>query len=509
MDEEHDYSRYKFCIAFVLDHHCLHSNIYEIGSYFEDGLNEWWKGKSTASIIYDTTSKTVISNDKYVNYSMSETEELPENWLYIPNVFTELYNTYEKHQEDHCERNWFYVVQQMAIKVLQGHANIRKQELNCSEAELCYVFTIPTGWNENIKEELIRPLFIKSGVLNEEDDQGRLIFFTDLELNFRYLQSRRFREFNVAMNQGHQYIIMSLYFQQEIRVNLNLVSAQYPSFKTVDSGYVPQLLKDFHFTISLRSHNVKSSLTTCLEKFCDSELVLKIIDQMLQILEETISRTYVERFRETMSDFILGRPLSYQPFFSINLEYAYDSKYGKKEFDLMINNIRSFTMGNVYEALIPSVAKSCMNGISTLLQGTDNIKSRSLVIFHTDDVNIDKRMVAVLGLVKKWSKTRSKQKDSPYELIGESIGDDQYFVYEFDATHRMKMASVFVRKHMNDYNIRRDPIILPRDSSNEEYGSCSKPVYFINIDLLPTKNKITLTYVDEKSRVKQIEDIRL
>ncbi|KAG2208759.1 hypothetical protein INT47_007858 [Mucor saturninus] len=471
MDEEFDYSRYKYFIAFVLDHSYLYTEIDEMGGYFEYGNNAWNQSKYVPSFVYDTTSKTVIAEGDSADKLMSEAGEPQENLLYIPNAFTELYNTSAKQQEGHCEKNWFDdVVLQVVIKILQMQVDKWKEKKDCSEAELCYVFTIPTGWNEDIKEEFIRPLFVKSGLINEEDDLRKLSIFTHLELNFRYLQFISIEKPTVTtINQGHQYIIMSLDFHQDIHVNLNLVSAQYPGFKTVDSGYVPQLLKEFDFVIPFRSHSVKSSLTAYLEKQFESELVLEIIDQMLETLN-----------RETI--------------------YYRNSK---KEFDLMIDNIRLLTVGDVFEDFIPSVAKNCMNGINTLLQGTDNIKARSLAIVYTKHISDYQNVAVVLSLVEKWVKTRSEEQDSPYELIGDSLN----FVYKISGKDKLKMASVFVRKQMNDFNVCRDPIILPRDSSDEEYGSSLKPVYFLNIDLLPTKNKITLTYVDEKSRIEQIESI--
>ncbi|KAI7893679.1 uncharacterized protein EV154DRAFT_600729 [Mucor mucedo] len=493
MDEEYDYSRYEYCIVFVLDHRLLQTKAYDVKAYFELGHNNGDEKRYVPAFVYDTTSKTLIAEGNSADKLMSETEEPQENMLCIPNAFTELYYTYSKQQENHSGGNKFNdIVLQQAIKILQMQVDHWKKEIDCSEAELCYTFTIPTGWNEKTKEELIRPLFVKSGLIHEEVDVGRLIFFTELELAFRYMQSEDQYRPSVVMNQGHQYVIMSLDFQQELNVSLRLVSAQYPGLKTVDSRYIPQLLKDFHFKIPFGFHNVKSSLTTCLERLCDPLRVPEIIEKMLKIINEKLETINVD------NSFF---SLSYQPFFDMNLENSYDSKYSKKEFDLMIDNIRQLTVENVFEDWFHSVVRYFMNGMKILFQGTDNIKARSLVIFFTEYIAYNGSLAVVLKLVEKWVKACSEEQDSPYKLIGKN----QFFSYGFFVTTKIEMVDVLVRKQMQDFDIRRDPFILPRNSSNEEYESCLKPDYFMNIDLLPTQNKITLTYVDEKISAKQTQ----
>ncbi|KAI7867628.1 uncharacterized protein EV154DRAFT_582688 [Mucor mucedo] len=472
MDEEFNYSRNTFCLVFALDQGFLYTKALDTDGYFEPA----W-----------SSSKTVIAEGDATDEFMRKIEKPQEKLFYVPNAFNELYDTYLKQQEENYGENELYDV------VLQEW--IIGKKIDCSEAEFCYAFAIPTGWNDNTREELIRPLFVKSRLINEDNNVRQLYVFNQLELNFRYLQSGSWPSPSITAKQGHQYIIMYLDSNQEVDVNLSLslVSACYPDLKTVDSQYIPQLLKGFDFKIPFGSHKVKSSLTTCLENFCDSKLVLEIIDQMLETINEKLEAI---RFTDRFS-------VLYRPFLKMDLEYSCDSKYSIEEFELMLQNIRSLTLEDVFDDWFHSAVKIIENGINTLLQGTNNIKAKSLVCLCTDYFKENSILIVTRKLVEKWVKTYVEKQESLYKLIR----TEKNCSYNFSAKDKMMTAAMLVRRQMDDFNIYRDPIILPKDSLNGQYERTSKPVYFINIDLLPSQNKITLTYVDEKSRVKRTENV--
>ncbi|KAG2208763.1 hypothetical protein INT47_007862 [Mucor saturninus] len=435
MNTHYDYSRHKTCISLAFDYSDL-------------------KSKAT-----DTDGNFVPSPDTRggsADKLICETKESPKNLFYVRNVFTELYNIYSKQQGNHCEENALDdLVLQETIQVLQQQLNYRIKDLDCSKAEICYAFTIPTHWSNNTSETLIRPLFVKSGLIHEEDDVGRLLFFTELELAFRYIQSEDQYRPILVMNQGHQYVMMSLDFQQELHVSLSLVSAQYPGLKTVDSRYIPQLLKDFHFKIPFGFHNYKYS-----EPF-----------------EAVLSLRPFEKFK-----------------------YPSDPQNNNKKVDLYF--IKTLTLEAILDDWFLTVKKSFMDGINTLLQGTDNIKTRSLIISYTDYFENNNGSVAVLKLVEKWAKMYSEEQYGSYQLIA----INEAFSYRFCVQEKLEMLAELVRKQMQEFNMSRDPVILTKNSTTE-CGSPPKSVVFFNMDLLPTKNKITLTYVDEKNQVEQIKSI--
>ncbi|KAI7890472.1 uncharacterized protein EV154DRAFT_582433 [Mucor mucedo] len=281
--------------------------------------------------------------------------------------------------------------------------------------------SIPTHWNDNTREELIRPLFMKSGLINEDDDGERLIFFTDLELTFRYLQSEHHYKRSVEMNQGHQYVIMSLDLQQELLVDLELVSAQYPGLKTTDSRFIPQLLKYFHFTIPFGFHDVKSSLIT----LCDPCLVLHFIDSMLESIKEQFKYRYYD-YDKPFETALTPCPFS-------KFECPSDPQFSKKILDL--ESIRSLTLEDVFKDCFHFVEKTLMDEINTFLQGTDKIKAGSLIIICKEDKR-KSGLIAVLKLVEKWAKAYSEEQDR----INVLIANHNCFSYSFFLHNKLKKS---------------------------------------------------------------------
>lgn len=135
------------------------------------------------------------------------------------------------------------------------------------------------------------------------------------------------------------------------------------------------------------------------------------------------------------------------------------------------------TLEDILEGWFHSVEKTFMNGMYTLLLGTDNVKARSLIISCAECIQKNRGSVAVLKLVEKWAKACSEEQDSSYELNA----NNECYSYFFSVQEKLDTFSALVKNQMEEYNRSRDPIILPRDLTTEQSGSSSKPVYFFNI----------------------------
>lgn len=52
---------------------------------------------------------------------------------------------------------------------------------------LHYVFIVPSEWEEEIRESLIRPMFVQAGLIAFENHKDRLLFCSDIESIYYYL----------------------------------------------------------------------------------------------------------------------------------------------------------------------------------------------------------------------------------------------------------------------------------------------------------------------------------
>lgn len=133
-----------------------------------------------------------------------------------------------------------------------------------------FSFVVPTSWDYKIRDELIRPFFVQIGLINENDDKGRISFFTSLESIFYYIQDSYYKEnrkqHKLLIN-GKEYIMYGLDLSNnyELSVDLDLFSAQYPpTTASNDKYFIPKLLNSIHFTIPLLKETERG-IKICME----------------------------------------------------------------------------------------------------------------------------------------------------------------------------------------------------------------------------------------------------
>lgn len=203
----------------------------------------------------------------------------------IPNIFAELNDIFLRASQTNSVYDTHdSLIKQEVIFFLQEKINSWASILKCSKSDFCYAFTLPTKWSYQIQEQLIRPLFISAGLISKYNHRDRLLFFTQLESIFRYIQSgNNYLSRHIEIEHGRQYAICSLDFVEEkIYVNLDFSSAQYPSLTSIDSKYVPQSLKSINFVFPFEL-KVKARIQAIIEKRCNT-LLLTNSDKLIDML---------------------------------------------------------------------------------------------------------------------------------------------------------------------------------------------------------------------------------
>lgn len=222
---------------------------------------------------------------------MKKSKEHQEGLFYVRNIFSELHSIYSRscHDSGFQQSPYDKIVLQEVVYALQQEVTYWKQELHCSPADFYYAFNLPTNWDCKIREALIRPLFIKADLIQENDGQGRLIFFTELESTFRFMQTNDSIIANMEIKPGDQILVCSLDLQKEAGVNMELLSVHYPALTATDNMCVSQLLSKAHFKMALGLMELKSTLSAFLEERCDIFLTSKFIDIMLKAIRLLIN----------------------------------------------------------------------------------------------------------------------------------------------------------------------------------------------------------------------------
>lgn len=190
---------------------------------------------------------------------------IPENSspdsFYVKNVFMELNNIYLKRKQGTSDLHYDAFIFESVEKILQEIVNPNDAAGNkkhyISNSYYHYSFIIPTYFDYAIREELLRPLFIRAGLITENDQKGRLLFFTKLESIFSSMQSPQYNQlYKKSILNGKHFIMYGLNFSENIlSVDLDLFSAQYPPSTSVDTNYIPKALKSISFNIPINLYS--------------------------------------------------------------------------------------------------------------------------------------------------------------------------------------------------------------------------------------------------------------
>ncbi|KAG2208760.1 hypothetical protein INT47_007859 [Mucor saturninus] len=439
MEEYYDYSRHKFCITFDFSNIGIASRKIAVNDHFESKVHVHDDKIAIYSFLYDTATKTIVARGTSVEREKKNFKGQQKDLFYAPNIFSELYKRTANDK----------IFLQEAIRALKQEVEYWKKELNSSDnMDFYYAYTLPANWDH----EIIWSLFIKANLVQKNEAQGRLMFFSELEIAFRHVQTIQTMCF-METDHGDQFIICSLDFQNTVNVNLTLVSAQVPPITTADDKFAPRFLNETHFTIPSGAQKSLDNLT----------------------------------YQEV---------LSCQPFYG--LSELYEKQYNLKKIEIDV--LQSLTVDDIYKDLYASAETEFMDKLQFLLLGVTERKDRLMIIFYQDELKHNFESVVILKLIEKWSKTYSEEQVDSFELIEKY----EKLSFLFEVQYRQDGLTDLVGNQMQEFNIRRDPIIISQDITTEEPESC----YFVNIDISSKQTNATFTHLDVDNQVKKLEQIK-
>ncbi|KAI7891433.1 uncharacterized protein EV154DRAFT_602546, partial [Mucor mucedo] len=476
MEEVYDYSQHRYCINIDLDYDILTSRVLTLNR--PDKIAERSEHEFRTSILYDTTTRSIIARGNKADEAIENPEGLQEGVIYVRNTLSELADIFLKSKQQTFDNTVLYaLLYEEAIDLLQKILGRYQQKPNSVNMDFCYSLGLPTSWDYKIREELFLPLFVKAGLLHENDGPGRLLFFSMLELKFQSVQIKNYNPNHRKIKYGDQRVICTIDYQSTFSVNMKLVSAQYPAFRLAKGDLVPQLLKQAYFVIPYGLKELRLSLIACVEKHCDTTLSSESIDDMLEKLSQEYNGVGYSR--------ITGDVLYDQPFPDLKSRWTNES----------------ITLEDILSHFSDFVEKFFRNKVDEFLVGRSNTVPRPLDIFYTGRIPLTFFAMGLMSLVYCWSKKYFR------ELRESNISAERgvnFPIFEFfHYPRRIIVIKDLLQNRMVEFNVRRNPVILPNETTMEEPKNCLKPIIFINIDISPTRIQTAFTYLDEGRQVGQ------
>jgi hypothetical protein len=154
---------------------------------------------------------------------------LKDDEVYLDNFMNTLHSIYLKYANDYRGEKdkedtiTLQLVAQFLGKYVEydGKCNIRRRDFNCH-----YLFVVPVEWEDAMKEEIIRPLFIAAGLINANDHACRLLFPNRLECISEWFQDYynigvpRYSGYDKLVK-GHQYLSCTLRLTTANNISIN------------------------------------------------------------------------------------------------------------------------------------------------------------------------------------------------------------------------------------------------------------------------------------------------
>ncbi|GAA5800242.1 hypothetical protein HPULCUR_005667 [Helicostylum pulchrum] len=181
-----------------------------------------------SSISYDKQTGKVRNIN--CNYDKED-----EDTIVITNFRDKLYALFKKDKETRNEDDTFLMKAvsdclQLAMKYIVINRNRKGKSLDSFH----YAFIVPSEWEEEIRDDIIRPLFVQSGLISNEDHQDKLLFFSDIESIF----------YNYFFERGDNTILCRITPDEgKIDIKFDLIQTSSTLYNFPNASLFPKVMK--------------------------------------------------------------------------------------------------------------------------------------------------------------------------------------------------------------------------------------------------------------------------
>ncbi|KAG2235803.1 hypothetical protein INT48_001029 [Thamnidium elegans] len=223
-------------------------------------------------------------------------EEEDEDNIVITNFRDRLYGLFKKGKATWEEEDRFLMKAVSDYLPAVIGETMEEMKLEIKDFDLFhYAFIVPSEWEEEIREDIIRPIFVQSGLISNEDHQDRLLFLTDIESIF-YTHSFKKGEntilCRVSPEEGKTIIKFdliqtrdTLYSFPNAKLSPMITKSVFVSTKDIE-GRIKDFLRENLFPVAITGDG---DTRKSLKRFLNSELVPSNQDQIIDAIIKRIS----------------------------------------------------------------------------------------------------------------------------------------------------------------------------------------------------------------------------
>lgn len=202
-----------------------------------------------------------------------------EKHFRIENFRDQLYRIFKKGVENRDDYDIFVihaisVYLDLTLRQLDTEIEVKVESFDAFH----YAFILPSEWEKEIRENLLRPMFIQGDLLHEGDHEDRLLFFSDIECICYRLEN--INNDNHYFERGNDAIICRFapIENDNFLVKLDLVHTMNPLYNFPNSRLFPKVKRSSSFYID------DTDIQCCIKSFLEEKLLPIDQDHVMEAL---------------------------------------------------------------------------------------------------------------------------------------------------------------------------------------------------------------------------------
>ncbi|KAI7891964.1 uncharacterized protein EV154DRAFT_562828 [Mucor mucedo] len=435
--------------------------------------------------MFDMRVKKSLKYGEEADIAYEKEENRSPDIVYIKNAFMEINRIYKRPKEGG-------MISTHDLFVLRGVREfLRSAFTECTSstrANYHLAITLPTHWDLKIREKVIRELFITSKLVRLTDHHDKLLFYSQLESDFCYLQSEANNKhygINEKFVNGKRYMLCTLALMDNRQcIHLDLFTAHYPPATSTNDYFVPRLIKAIRFQINCKLKIDIDDIATCLKRH-NIHTKLDILKQLMSDYENRVHPLFQNPKKHPWNEIFDVQPFE-QSFLGTR---AYKN-------DLIPPEVRLLTVKDIYKDKLVIMEKAFDEQMQCLCRYNSDGKPVSILNNLRETQCFED--ILLLGFLKDWLIRYGKAHN--YGLMSFGVSRSLCAKYSFERT--MHGSVIEIKQQLKKSGIIREPIVIPGHQQVDCFSDNSKLSTIVNIDVLPKSIKFAYASVERNSHVR-------
>ncbi|KAI8087059.1 hypothetical protein BDF21DRAFT_450267 [Thamnidium elegans] len=461
MANVYDFHQHTYCVVLYI------KDIITRASVIYTSTREYDRTKTSSQlqscITYDIHKLNVLS---YGEQTSSAYNRNNKDTVLVDRFMERLHQLFKKDKNSWDQDDLFSLKAisdfiRLVVKKLMNILNEESDGINVFH----YVFILPSDWEEEIKEVLIRPLFVQANLILKDDHKDRLLFCSDIESICYRLTN--WSKLGVFLERGKDTIICRLIFneQDQVLIKMDLISVANPLFDHADSILFPKVVRSNSFSLT------RDDINNAIREFLKIDFSFIVKKKIKDIVMKSLSES---------EDTDLMKPL---------IISTDGWKLDKRQ--------KAFVESLCFFDICKETSKARHNTIKDLLLN-NVVKDYSLMIFIdqcSSKVKLDLDMLNWSKYMLEYYRISFNDKITVHEINSLKVIDHEIVTvgagyYAFDAIYN---SDIYCR-----------PRIIENPATSSSIFLKSKPNAILNLDISLESTLLSFSLLDENGLIKQI-----